>query len=524
MSLQWQLPREIPPELAQLGQSLFPLDNFYRQIGDRFDRLFPPEAVFEELYTTQGRSAISPLLLALVTVFQMLEKVPDRTAAEYVVSRLDWKYALHLPLRFAGFHFTDLYAFRGRLLAQHQERLVFEQLLERLKTLGILHPKGQVRTDSTAILGLVERLSQLELVAESLRLALQAVGRAAPGWVREQVPWSFQEAYAQRVGEYGLSDGQVQQRLRQVGQDAFWLVGQVERAAPPGVAQLPEVVTLRQVLAQQFPGGSGTPPVARRPMGEAVVESPHEPEARRGQKRGHSWIGYKGQVSESCDATGPHLVIDLEPGGALVNDSEQLAAIQTRLAARGLTPRAQYVDQGYMSGAHLYHTQQAGGRLMGLPLADTQGPAGFQQTDFQIQETAQQAICPAGQPSQVWSEKPVAEAPQPHVAVRFAGATCQACAFWGRCTSSPQGRSLTLHPYRAVLAERRAEAQTEAFQRQMHVRAGIEATISELVRRYRYRYARYRGIAKLRLQGYFTAVAIDLMRLARWWAPPQTAG
>jgi IS5 family transposase len=70
------------------------------------------------------------------------------------------------------------------------------------------------------------------------------------------------------------------------------------------------------------------------------------------------------------------------------------------------------------------------------------------------------------------------------------------------------------------LAKRRAEARTEVFREQMHRRAGIEATISELVRRYRFRYARYRGLAKLRLQGYFTSVAINLVRLVRWWGQP----
>jgi hypothetical protein len=38
--------------------------------------------------------------MALVTVFQMLERIPDRLAAELVISRIDWKYALHFPLTY----------------------------------------------------------------------------------------------------------------------------------------------------------------------------------------------------------------------------------------------------------------------------------------------------------------------------------------------------------------------------------------------------------------------------------------
>ncbi len=521
MSLQWQLSRTVPADTAALGQQIFKPNNIHRQIGDRFDQLFPFEALFAPLYDPHGRGAISPLLLALVTVFQMLEKVPDRTAAEYVVTRLDWKYALHLPLAYAGFHFTDLSAFRARLLEHHQERLIFDQLLTRLKDIGVIKAQGKTRTDSTHVLGVVERLSQLELVLESLRLALLAVMYADPEWVSQQLPASFIAAHEQRQSEFGLSQTQVKERLVRAGQQAFEFLAHLDRSAPVELRHLPEVETLRTVLDQQFPGGPGAPPAVKRPSGKDILESPHEPAVRRGTKRSHSWIGYKAQVSETCEEDQPHLVVDLDPTGALDNDSPQLAPIQERLQAQGLTPSEQYVDQGYMSGKDLFESARAGTTLMGVPLEDTQGPDGFRQADFTIDEEQHTATCPAGQTSRVWSEKEIAGAPQPEVQIRFAAAPCQACAGFGTCTTSPQGRSLSLHPYRQALAARRAEAKTEAFQEQMHRRAGIEATLSELVRAHGMRQARYRGLAKLRLQLAFTAVAVNLKRLARWWSRPE---
>ncbi len=520
MSLQWSLSREVPQDTATLGQRIFPPTLVYRQIGDRFDQLFPLEALFAPLYDPQGRGAISPLLLGLVTVFQMLEKLPDRTAAEYVVTRLDWKYALHLPLEYAGFHFTDLSAFRARLLTHHQERLLFDQLLTRLKALGLLQPHGKLRTDSTHVLAVVERLSQLELVLESLRLALQAVLEADPAWAAQQVPAAFQEAYTSCQGEYGLSQSQVQERLVRAGQDAFWFLAQLDRSASDALRRLPAVEILRTILAQQFPGGPTAPPAVKRPSGQAIIESPHEPEARRGTKRSQSWTGYKVQVSESCDDGGPRFIVDLEATGALENDSPQLAPLRARLHQRGLTPAQQWVDQGYMSGQALWESERAGTRLMGVPLDDTQGPAGFRQANFQIAEAQQTATCPAGQTSRVWTEPVRGEAPRPAGHIRFAAAVCRACTFFGRCTTSRQGRSLSLHPYREALAARRAEAQTEAFQEQMHRRAGIEATISEMVRVHGLRQARYRRKAKLQLQSVFTAIAVNLKRLAHWYAQP----
>ena len=222
MSLQWQLSRTVPEDTAQLGQRLFGETHPYRVLGERFEALFPDEQAFAALYCATGRGAVPPLLMALVTVFQFLEKVPDRIAAEMVVSRIDWKYALHLPLEYSGFHFTDLYAFRVRLYAQEQERLVFDQLLAKLKALGLIKAKGKMRTDSTHILAVAQRLSQLELVSESLRVALRAATDVAPEWVETALPEALREAYSVRASEYGLSAEEVQQKLLGVSRDGYW--------------------------------------------------------------------------------------------------------------------------------------------------------------------------------------------------------------------------------------------------------------------------------------------------------------
>jgi len=517
MSLQWYLSREVPADILALGHKLLREDNLYRQLGDRFAELTPQESEFAPMYEESGRGAISPLLLALVTVLQMLEKVPDRVTASWTATRLDWKYALHLPLDYPGFHFTDLYAFRQRLLVHGGERQVFEQMLAKLKGLGLLKRRGKMRTDSTHVLAVVARLGQLELVTESLRVAIAAVVAAEPEWASQALPGSFQELYESRQGEYGLSDSQVQERLVAAGRDGFWFVGQVERSAPASLGQLAEVRVLATVLGQQYPGGGEGGSVGKRPSGAEIIESPHEPQARRASKRGQAWTGYKVQVTESCDEGKPRLIVDLEPTSALANDSPQLAKIQERLGEGDLLPGEQLVDQGYMSGENIATSAAEGIELVGIPLEDTQGPAGFRQSDFQIDEEKRQATCPAGQTSTVWSGRQGSEGEPAAIQIRFEGKTCQACPHFGVCTTSKQGRSLTLHPYRQMLLAQREQAKSESYRKRLHLRAGSESAISELVRAHGLRRARYRGLAKLRLQAYFTAIAVNLKRVIRWW-------
>ena len=44
--------------------------------------------------------------LALITILQFAERLPDRQAADAVRARLDWKYALGLELEDQGFDFS----------------------------------------------------------------------------------------------------------------------------------------------------------------------------------------------------------------------------------------------------------------------------------------------------------------------------------------------------------------------------------------------------------------------------------
>ncbi len=520
--IKWQLSRVVPADTAAIGQVLLRTTDVYRQIGDRFDELMPSESIFRPLYSYKGRGAVSPLLLALVTILQMMEKLPDRIAARYVVTRLDWKYALHLPIGYLGFSFTDLHDFRQRLLEHGQERLMFDQVVARLKALGLVKEHGKVRTDATHVVALLNRLSQLELVRESIRMALDALSVVAPDWVNETVPAFFSETYGERQNDYRLSDSKVASQLLQAGRDGFWFVAQVERSAPAEARRLPEVGTLRTVLEQQFPQGPESGPTKDRPAGRGVIETPHDPEARGSKKRHQSWVGYKSHITETCNEGLPSAIVDVEVTDATEGDNDQLPAIQKRLAEREMQPGEQIVDQSYMSGPNLARSAGQGIDLVGRPEQDHGAPEGYRQADFQIDEEKKEAVCPAGHKSVVWSEKPVGDDERCRIEIRFDRKTCQKCPAFGVCTKSSQGRSLRLNPYRDLLEACRARVKTEEFQQEFRLRSQIEGSISELIRGYDARHSRYRGRAKNRLQACFTATAVNLKRVIRWSLQQET--
>jgi len=154
------------PELTRfVAKAAFPNSTLAITLRDELGTIFD-DTDFVHLYPALGQSAESPARLALVTLLQFVENLPDRQAADAVRGRIDWKYALGLELSDAGFHSSVLTEFRHRLVDHGQERLLLDKLLAKCIEKNLLKGKGKQRTDSTHVLAAVRGLSLLELVSE----------------------------------------------------------------------------------------------------------------------------------------------------------------------------------------------------------------------------------------------------------------------------------------------------------------------------------------------------------------------
>ncbi len=187
MLLKPQPIQPIPADIHQLAWRVLPATNTFRIIGDRLAE-FVCDEDFVDLYSFEGKPALSPALLAMVTLFQYMENLSDRQAAMMVVTRIDWKYGLHLPLAHAGFHYSVLCEFRDRLVRDQAESRVFESLLEQLKAEGLVAGRGKQRTDALAVIGAVRHLNRLELAIEALRVALMAIEATEETWFQKHIP------------------------------------------------------------------------------------------------------------------------------------------------------------------------------------------------------------------------------------------------------------------------------------------------------------------------------------------------
>lgn len=521
--------QEIPELTAKVVKAAFPKGNKVVTIRDELGVIFA-DADFAELYAKRGQPGVSPSQLAMVTLLQYMEDLPDRQAAEAVRSRIDWKYALGLELTDAGFDYSVLSEFRQRLVDGEVEHLLFEKLLEACADKELLGGKKKQRTDSTHVLGAIRQMSLLELVGEAMRRVLNQLAQVAPTWLEPLVESEWTKRYGRRFDGYRLpkSKEKREELARQIGQDGHKILSAASLTdAPDAVQSLPLMDVLRRIWVQQFYCDGQqvhwrTKKQWGQPKAGDMLASTTDLDARYSAKRQMEWQGYKVHLTETCDPEHPRLITQVTTTVATVHDCKATNVIQQSLDNGDLLPEEHLVDMGYVEADLLVSSQKRGVDLVAPVPSDKswqeRQPDAYDHTQFDIDWESQVATCPNGKQSITYSERTTRRGSL-NVMFKFAPSDCQACPVRSLCTRAKTvGRGLTVYPqaeYEALVAARERQ-KTEAFKQCYSARAGIEGTISQAVRKFDVRHNRYLGLAKTYLQHLATAAALNLTRIADW--------
>src|SRR5512134_601577 len=261
MSLHPEPIGEMPTETVRIARSAFPKGTLVTRLREEFSTLYQDED-FRAFYPTRGQPALPPWRLALITIFQFLEHLSDRQAADAVRARIDWKYALGLELADPGFHFSVLTEFRARLIAGQAEHLLLDRMLERFRARGLVKVRNKQRTDSTHVLAAVHDLHLLELVGETLRATLYDLAAVVPDWVREIAQPAWFARYARRIEDYRLPKNQEKRAALalEIGTDGFVLLDALDApTAPTAAREVPMVQTMRDVWRVHYARDDGRP-------------------------------------------------------------------------------------------------------------------------------------------------------------------------------------------------------------------------------------------------------------------------
>jgi transposase len=536
MSLWPRSTREIPEQTRLVARAAFPRGSLAMRVRDSLGAVFS-DAEFAGLFARRGHPALSPAFLAMVSVLQYAEGLTDRQAADAVRGRLDWKYCLALELNDSGFDASVLSEFRNRLVTgEHSDRLL-ARVLQVLSEHDLLGPGGRQRTDATHVVADIRLLNRLELVAETMRAALEALAAAAPGWLAAHTALDWWDRYARRASDYRLPQALParDELFRTVGQDGFRLLESAYGGrAPDWLREIPSVQVLRQVWVQQYyrdhVGRSGVREAKDLPPGLLSIGSPYDAEARYSIKRGMAWRGYKAHFTETCPDDRPRLIVHVDTTEASLADVETTPARHTALEAAGLKPDQELVDAAYVSIDHILAAKQHGIELTG-PLPPDSGwqardPDAFDRTHFTIDWDDRHVTCPNGKQSRYWREASSRDG-LPIVQVTFRLPDCTPCPDRARCTrSAHNARAMTFRPREQFEAQQRirADQATDGWKEQYALRAGVEGTMAQASSRCDVHRARYRGLARTHLQHVLTATALNLVRTDAWLAGIPLAG
>ena len=513
------------------GLELAPEDR-YRLFGEKiYPLLVGARPELEKCYCEEnGRPSVEPVLVLGVTLLQFVGKVPDREAVERLRYHLGWKYALNHEMNDPVFDSTVLVRFRGKLLEHEQGRLLFERILKGLQEAGMIGRQYKQRLDSSHVLGMIAKMSRLECVRESIRLALRELDLILGGSERPEFWEVLWERYVESKLDYKTPGVELKNKMQQAGEDILrlrrWLEGQKEKQEL--IEQAGQMKLLDRVFEQQYvvQEGEGIAVRSEEPVG--AVKNPHDPDvewAAKGQgKRKKEFEGYKVQVAETVNGKpvekgepAKNFLMAVSIQRATESDEAGRQQVLEEQAAMGLErPEVEYVDGAYISAQEIVKTEGEGRQLMG-PAQPAPSPRNraFSAEAFEVMVEERKALCPGGKQSTQCSR--LEEEKAGKVSYRFEWSwECQDCALRNQCVGQGQKhRSLVVGEHHTILQKRRQEMKTPEFKEAMRNRNAIEGTQSELVRAHGARRARYRGLSKVRLQFYLIGAACNVKRWLR---------
>jgi transposase len=509
----WRPPAEpSPAELAVIRAvrraKLFVFLRLHRH--ELFDEQFQAELARAYVDSPKGQPPVPPARLALAAILQAYTGVSDDEVIEATVMDRRWQLVLDcMGAEEPPFSKGTLAGFRKRLIEKNLDRRLIERTVELAARTGGFGARAlRAALDSSPLWGAGRVEDTLNLMGHALRKALgviavlqgrgQAAGTAivaAQAGVPQLAASSLKAALDADWDDLAARDHAVAEVLGLLDRVDAFVAGQAGDEAAAAV-----VATARQVRDQDI-DLTGPAPALRRGVAKDRRISVEDAEMRHGRKsRSVLFDGYKRHVIRDLD-TGLVPAVGITPANA--PEASVAGDVVADLEAAGWHLSELHIDRAYLSSALVrdrgpdlavfckaWRVRNTGGR--------------FAKDQFSLDFAAGQLTCPAG----------VSMPFEPGRTVRFPAGTCAACPLQARCTASSNGRSVSIHPDEALLAELRRRQQTPDGRAKLRERVAVEHALAH-VGHWQGRRARYRGTRKNLFDLRRVAVVHNLHVIAR---------
>jgi transposase len=437
----------------------------------------------------QGHPAVPPAQLALATLLQAYTGVSDDEVIEALTMDRRWQLVLdRLDCTQPPFSKATLVRFRQALIAHDLDRRLLERTLEVADQAGGFDPRHlRGALDSSPLWGAGRVEDTYNLLGHALRKALGVLTRQQGRGLAAVAT----DAGAALVGGTSLKaaldldwdDPTARAQALPALLAALDAVEQTRAGHPAGAAPAVQasLTTAHQVVAQDLERGPDGAPRLRTGVAPDRRISLEDAAMRHGRKSRRERVnGYTRHVLHDLDT---QLVRAVGITPANVPEAVVTDAIAADLAAQQATLSELHIDRAYLSSRLV--RERPPDLAIYCKAWPVRSGAYFPKAAFQLDWAAGTLRCPDGVPLPLTLGE----------TVRFPAETCAACALRARCTTSPQGRSVTLHPDERLLVELRERQATPAGRAKLRERVAVEHTLAHTGRWQGWR-ARYRGVRK----------------------------
>ncbi len=519
------------------------------------------EEQFAGLYAAEGRPNWSVACLLGLCLLQHQSGLSDQEALDALSFDVRWQYALGLAPEDAYLSRRSLVEFRRRLVQHDPEgelvRRVFDRVLAAgVEQLGI--SVSEQRLDSTLVMSNIRTMGRSALARETLRHFIRHLSDAS----RSRLPSDVLQWFASEGGTWE-GDGNAQQAKQRLHQMGRWIAQLLALFADTKeVAESEPFLLMRRMLEEHAetlvlsdppagsepsddgddPSAEDDEPPSMDPAPPGADELGPKDKATRKQRasktnkpRAHYWsvhdpdasFGHKGcgyhvHFTETCRNTSTELLTDYCVLTAASSDVGQASPTLDRLEQRGLKPSIMYADAGYPTPNELVRLPERGIELCAPVHRGQLKKDTFSRTEFEMDPDTGLALrCPQGHAPTRHAERESSDTMHPRRAVHAFFDQCGTCEHRKRCpvrqpnNAKSREYRLDLAPELMARDRRWTEQHTEEFRTRYRIRAGVEATMSELKRAHRLGRLRVRRIAQVRLQVALKATACNIKRWLR---------
>lgn len=455
-----------------------------------FDAAFQQELAALYQPSKRGQPPIPPAQLALATILQAYTGVSDDEVIEATTMDRRWQLVLDcLDAEAPPFSKGTLIAFRNRLMETQMDRRLIERSIDLAKETGGFGA-GPLRAalDSSPLWGASRVEDTDNLLGHALRKALGVIARQQGRGLAELAT----EANASVVGGSSLKaaldqdwdDPEAREQALGVVLDTLsaverWLDSQPEGADTPVVQY--SMVAAQQVKQQDVEVTETGKAALRKGVAKDRRITIEDAQMRHGRKsRSVRVDGYKRHVLRDLD-TGLVRAVGITPANAA--EASVTEAISADLACQQVTLRELHIDRAYLSSTLV--RERAADLQVYCKAWPVRNGTRFPKTAFQLDWERQVLRCPNQQ------EMPFVLGG----VVQFPAQTCAACPLRERCTTSPHGRSVSIHPDERLLWELRQRQLTPLGRAKLRERVAVEHALAH-IGHWQGRRARYRGPRK----------------------------